>query len=137
MCSSFVFVLAPTWQGPLVVGTTTNLVRSVWLIKSKAESGLDADLEANRLVWFLECDTEEAASAYADRMEAWPETWLSHLIEETNPTWRDLWTELEGQPRINRPHISHASEDDLPPCPIIRRPAYATQVQATRLQKSA
>jgi putative endonuclease len=47
-----------------------------------------------RLVWYEAHDSIEAAIRREKRLKKWPRAWKVALIEEANPQWQDLWTEI-------------------------------------------
>jgi putative endonuclease len=47
-----------------------------------------------RLVHFEYFDTAAAMIAREKRLKGWRREWKIALIEEKNPTWRDLWPDI-------------------------------------------
>ena len=46
------------------------------------------------LVWYEYFDDLQDARACEYRMKKWKRAWKLRLIEERNPDWRDLYTEI-------------------------------------------
>ena len=53
-----------------------------------------------RLVWYQLHATMEAAITREKRLKKWNRAWKIRLIEESNPYWNDLWTDMKGQSRV-------------------------------------
>ena len=76
--------------GVLYIGMTNDLERRVAEHKSGAIPGFSQKYKTTRLVWFESfTDVNEAIEA-EKRVKGWVRRKKIALIEETNPTWRDL-----------------------------------------------
>jgi len=90
----FVYVLASRPKGVLYVGVTNDLGRRVWQHRTKAAPGFTSTYGVARLVYYeghasiLEARDRERA------LKRWRRAWKFKLIEDVNPTWRDLHDEL-------------------------------------------
>jgi putative endonuclease len=90
----FVYVLANRPKGVLYVGVTNDLGRRVWQHGTKAAPGFTSTYGVTRLVYYeghasiLEARDRERA------LKRWRRAWKFKLIEDVNPTWRDLYDEL-------------------------------------------
>ncbi len=60
--------------------------------------GFTAKYGVTRLVWYEPHDTREGAVRRERRIKEWRRSWKIMLIEESNPTWRDLFEDLVGAP---------------------------------------
>ena len=49
-----------------------------------------------RLVWYELHGTMESAILREKRVKKWNRAWKMRLIDEVNPSWRDLWTDHHG-----------------------------------------
>jgi putative endonuclease len=49
-----------------------------------------------RLVWFEFYETREGAFRRERQIKEWKRRWKIELIEAMNPTWRDLYLELNN-----------------------------------------
>ena len=90
----FVYLLSSKPRGTLYVGSTSDLVRRVWEHKVKAVSGFTAKYNVDRLVWFEQHETMEAAMQRERRIKGWKRNWKIQFIEEDNPHWIDRYSEL-------------------------------------------
>jgi putative endonuclease len=78
------------------MGHVCRLVRRVWEHKVKPVPGFTAKYGVDRLVWFEQYDTLEAAMQRERRIKSWKRAWKIELIEQGNPHWIDLYPSLSG-----------------------------------------
>jgi putative endonuclease len=90
----FVYLSASRPRGTLYVRSTSDLVRRVWEHKVKAVAEFTADYGVDRLVWFEQHQTPAAAMLRERRTKSWKRNWKIRLIEEDNPDWIDLYSDL-------------------------------------------
>jgi putative endonuclease len=81
-------------NGTLYLGVTRDLVRRVYQHKTKAMPGFTSRYRIQHLVWFEVYDDPSTAIAREKEIKKWRRAWKMQLIEETNPTWRDLYEEI-------------------------------------------
>ena len=48
----------------------------------------------DRLVWYEVHETMENAIIREKTLKKWHRAWKIHLIEKTNPTWKDLFNDI-------------------------------------------
>ena len=89
-----VYMLASRRNGTLYVGVTTNLVKRVWEHKNNIVDSFTKRYGIHHLVWFELHDRLESALAREKALKAWKRQWKVELIEQTNPTWHDLYPEI-------------------------------------------
>jgi putative endonuclease len=75
---------------------TRDLVRRVNQHKTKAKPGFTSRYGVYRLVWFETYDDPTNAIIREKELKKWRRAWKMRLIEEANPTWRDLYEEIAG-----------------------------------------
>ena len=90
----YVYLLASKRNGTLYLGVTRDLVRRVYQHKTKATPGFTSRYGVQRLVWFETYDDPTSAIAREKDVKKWRRAWKLRLIEEANPTWRDLYEEI-------------------------------------------
>lgn len=101
-----VYILASRDRGTLYVGVTSDLVKRVWEHKSDAVEGFTRKYGVHTLVYF-EMHTEMVAAIQREKqLKKWNRLWKIELIEQQNPTWRDLYPELVGGAEENGPPLS-------------------------------
>jgi len=92
-----VYLLASRKNGTLYVGVTSNLIGRVWQHRTHVVDGFSNRYNVTRLVWYEIHSTMESAILREKRIKKWNRSWKMDLINETNPSWRDLWPDITGQ----------------------------------------
>ena len=87
----YVYLLASQKYGTLYVGVTKDLVRRTYEHKKKMVPGFSARYGVDRLVWYECYDDPVTAIAREKDIKKWRRDWKIRLIEESNPTWTDLY----------------------------------------------
>ncbi|MGX1096108.1 putative endonuclease [Amorphus sp. MBR-141] len=89
-----VYLLASGRNGTLYLGMTDDLARRVHEHRVKTRSDFSAAYGVDRLVWYEQHDSREAAFTRERQMKTWHRGWKLRLIEEANPEWEDLYETL-------------------------------------------
>ncbi|QVM83231.1 GIY-YIG nuclease family protein [Novosphingobium decolorationis] len=89
-----VYMLASGRNGTLYTGVTSNLIHRVAQHRSDHFDGFSTRYGTKLLVWFEMHATMEHAIKREKRIKKWNRGWKLRLIEEGNPQWRDLATDL-------------------------------------------
>ena len=92
----FVYIMASQRHGTLYIGVTNNLIRRVYEHREKITPGFTSKYNVNRLVWFDQTDSIEAAIQHEKRLKHWQRAWKIEMIEKANPQWEDLYLSLLG-----------------------------------------
>ena len=92
-----VYLLASGRNGTLYVGVTSDLVARVAQHRAHALEGFTRKYDVSRLVWYEMHEDMEAAIMREKRIKKWRRAWKLELIDEMNPSWRDLWPDITGQ----------------------------------------
>jgi putative endonuclease len=74
----------------LYIGMTGNLQGRIFAHKRKLHKGFSATYNCNRLVWFQQHSSPNAAIAREKQLKGWSRAKKIALIEKMNPTWQDL-----------------------------------------------
>jgi putative endonuclease len=85
-----VYVVASGFHGTIYVGVTSNLLQRIYQHREGMLGGFTAEYGCKRLVWFEMHAGMESAIAREKQLKNWRRAWKVALIEEANPTWRDL-----------------------------------------------
>jgi putative endonuclease len=93
----YVYMMASGKRGTIYTGVTSDLVSRVHQHKTHyfADS-FTARYDVNRLVWYELQDGADTAIHREKQIKEWRRGWKVELIQETNPTWRDLWDDITG-----------------------------------------
>lgn len=89
-------MLASGIGGTLYIGVTSDLVRRVYEHKTKAAEGFTRNHRVDRLAYFEQFATAEAAIQREKQLEKCNRAWKVRLIEENNPDWVDLVPSIAG-----------------------------------------
>ena len=89
--SFWVYILASRLGGTLYIGVTNDLVRRTYEHRSKFVPGFTRKYGVDRLIYFAQFSTAEAAINRERQLKKWNRQWKIQLIEKTNPNWDDLY----------------------------------------------
>jgi putative endonuclease len=90
----FDYILARGQRGTLYVGVTSDLIKRVYEHKSRAVPGFTFTYGVSRLVWYEPHDTMHSAITREKQIKNWHRSWKLQLIEQSNPRWVDLYTDI-------------------------------------------
>ena len=89
-----VYILASKPYGTLYVGVTGSITARIEAHRNGSVEGFTKDYGVTTLVYFeLHADMYEAIQR-EKRLKKWNRAWKIRLIEEMNPTWEDLSSQL-------------------------------------------
>ena len=89
----YVYVMA-SWKKVLYIGVTNNLTRRVWQHRSGAIEGFTTRYNITRLVHIETYPDPTSAIAREKELKGWLRAKKIALIESSNPTWRDLCSDI-------------------------------------------
>ena len=92
--SGWVYIMTNKPNGILYVGVTSELRHRAWQHRSGAIPGFTKKYGVHRLVHYEVCDNMLSAISREKQLKKWNRAWKLQLIEERNPTWRDLWRDI-------------------------------------------
>ena len=52
--------------------------------------------DVKMLVWYEQHETRESAFMRERQLKKWNRSWKLELIEQMNPTWLDLWDQINA-----------------------------------------
>jgi len=90
----FVYILASRYRGTLYVGVIRDLSRRIGEHKGGFVPGFTKKYGVTRLVYFERYSPILEARARERVLKRWRRDWKIKLIEEANPSWRDLTPDL-------------------------------------------
>ena len=89
-----VYILASKTNGTLYIGVTSDLIKRVWQHKNSVVEGFTRKYSVHRLVWY-ECHENMGSAISCEKaLKYWKRAWKIRLIEEMNPEWKGLYSEL-------------------------------------------
>ena len=89
-----IYLLASHRNGTLYLGVTSNLLARTWQHREHIVEGFSDRYDVTRLVWYEQHVTMESAIQREKRVKKWNRAWKLRLIDEMNPSWRDLWPDI-------------------------------------------
>lgn len=92
----FVYILCSKRNGTLYIGVTNDIVRRVGEHINKLVPGFTRDYNVNRLVYVEEFQYVDQALQREKSLKNWNRAWKIKLIEQANPGWNDIYSDLYG-----------------------------------------
>jgi putative endonuclease len=92
----YVYIMASKRNGVIYIGITNNLVRRVYEHKHDLADGFTKRYKVHKLVYFECTESSLAAITREKQLKKWNRRWKIELIEEMNPEWNDLYSEMQG-----------------------------------------
>ena len=89
-----VYIMASTRNGTLYIGVTSDLLKRAWQHKHNVVEGFTEKYDVHQLVWYEAHASMESAIAREKALKKWNRIWKLRLIEQLNPEWEDLYTQL-------------------------------------------
>jgi putative endonuclease len=89
-----IYILASKRNGTLYIGVTSDLIKRVWQHKMSVVSGFTQKYNVKTLVYYEQHNNAESAIYREKQLKKWKRDWKVKLIEESNPTWRDLYNDI-------------------------------------------
>ena len=86
----YLYILSNKYNGTLYIGITNDLERRIFEHKNQLVEGFSKKYKLNRLVYFETFQYINDAIRREKNMKKWKRQWKINLIEEANPTWKDL-----------------------------------------------
>jgi putative endonuclease len=71
-------------------------VQRIYQHKNKQVKGFSSKYNLNKLVYFEQLEDMDSAILREKRLKKWNREWKNRLINELNPSWRDLYFDLVG-----------------------------------------
>ncbi len=90
----YVYILASRKNGTLYIGITSDLIRRTWEHKNGFVKGFSSKYGVDKLVYFEIFDNPENAINREKRLKSYKRKWKIDLIEQNNPTWKDLYQDI-------------------------------------------
>ena len=90
----YVYLMASGRNGTLYLGVTSDLIQRAWQHRSGVGGQFSTKYDCRFLVWYEVYDDLQEARQRELHMKKWKRDWKLRLIEEANPDWRDLFTDI-------------------------------------------
>ena len=89
-----IYIITNRHNTTLYIGVTSNLMQRIYQHKNKLVQGFSARYNLNKLVYFEQFEDMDNAIIREKRLKLWKRDWKNRLINEINPSWRDLYPDL-------------------------------------------
>lgn len=89
-----VYILATKRNGTMYIGVTSDLVKRIWQHRHDVVEGFTRQYNVHMLVYYELHDEMLSAIQREKQLKKWNRQWKIDLIQQANPTWRDLWTDI-------------------------------------------
>ena len=89
-----VYIMANARNGTLYVGVTSNLAQRAWQHREGTSDGFTRRYGCKLPVWYEAHATMEYAIAREKQIKGGSRKRKLALIEDANPQWRDLFTDI-------------------------------------------
>ncbi len=90
----YVYIMASKRNGTLYIGVSSDLKGRVCKHKHSSLGGFTAKYRVHDLVYFEVASDMSSAIIREKQLKEWKREWKVKLIEDFNPSWRDLYDEL-------------------------------------------
>ena len=106
-----VYILASQTRGTLYIGVTSDPLGRLWQHREGVLDGFTKQHGVKRLVHIEFFGNMEHAILREKQLKNWKRDWKIALIEQGNPTWRDLALDygLESLAELRRRHMDAGS----------------------------
>ncbi|MEM7425774.1 MAG: GIY-YIG nuclease family protein [Pseudomonadota bacterium] len=94
--AAYLYILASERNGTLYVGVTADIRRRSFQHKEGSVEGFTKRYGVGLLVHIERFEDVRSAIQREKNIKKWPRKWKLALIEENNPTWRDLYEDLNA-----------------------------------------
>ncbi|MBP7066613.1 GIY-YIG nuclease family protein [Ferrovibrio sp.] len=92
--AAWVYIVTNNPSGTLYIGVTSNIAKRAAEHRAGTIEGFSKRYNLKRLVHVEEHATMPLAIQRDKTLKHWSRAWKIALIENTNPDWRDLYSEL-------------------------------------------
>ena len=89
-----IYILASQRNGTLYIGITNDPVRRIYEHKNRLIDGFTKKYSVDRLVYIEWIGDIKEALRREKNLKAWKRVWKIELIEQNNPYWNDLSSNL-------------------------------------------
>jgi putative endonuclease len=86
----YVYILVNKRNGTLYTGVTNNLEYRMFQHKNRIGSKFTSKYSVDMLMYYEETDDIGESIHREKQLKKWKRAWKMSLIEESNPSWKDL-----------------------------------------------
>ena len=90
----YVYIITNKVNTVLYIGVTNDLERRMYEHKNKLVNGFSKRYNLNKLVYYEHFSNIIYAIEREKQLKNWHRQWKNNIINDFNPTWKDLTNEL-------------------------------------------
>ncbi|MDH3901063.1 MAG: GIY-YIG nuclease family protein [Gammaproteobacteria bacterium] len=94
MQKAYVYIMASQRNGTLYIGVTSNLIKRIYEHKNNCAEGFTKKYDVHCLVYYEETPDIVSAITREKQIKKWNRQWKIELIENNNPEWNDIYSDL-------------------------------------------
>ena len=94
MVCAWVYILTNRPNGTLYIGVTSDLARRIWEHRQGVADGFTKRYGLKRLVYVESYEDIRLAIQREKNLKHWSRAWKVRLIQDANPEWQDLYSQL-------------------------------------------
>jgi putative endonuclease len=94
MDDCYVYIMANRRNGTIYTGCTSNLPQRVYAHKHDFVDGFTKRYGCHTLVYYEGPGSYDGARSREIAIKKWHRKWKLRLIEQGNPDWKDLYSEI-------------------------------------------
>ena len=91
----YIYIVSNKSRSVLYTGVTSNLYARIYQHKSGLGSSFTSKYKCYDLLFYHFFDMIIEANEQEKRVKKWKRVYIENLISEFNPTWKDLFDEIE------------------------------------------
>ena len=110
--SGYVYIMAGKPRGAIYIGVTSDIAKRVFEHRSGKQHGFTSRYKLFNLVWFEKHPNIVLAIQREKSLKRYKRDWKLNLIEQFNPSWRDLFDEIDQLENDYIPHPNTSSWKD-------------------------
>jgi len=90
----YIYILTNKRRNVLYIGVTADLTQRIWKHKQGLGSEFTKKYKLKYLIYYESYPHMQDAINREKQLKNWHREWKFNLIKETNPTLKDLWSEV-------------------------------------------
>jgi len=90
----YIYILTNKRRNVLYIGVTADLTQRIWKHKQGLGSEFTKKYKLKYLIYYESYPHMQDAINREKQLKNWHREWKFNLIKETNPTLKDLWSEI-------------------------------------------
>ena len=110
--TGFVYMMSDKPRGVIYIGVTSDLHDRIWEHRNEANKGFTSKYKARKLIWFERHPSIVLAIQREKSLKRYKRERKINLVEAFNPTWQDLWEQIDELDNEYKPHPNTRAWND-------------------------